>query len=82
MKKPANNAPVRGGAELRALLLFAKELGFTCDTANSTKLVFRRPDTKVVFAGYTSPSRLNTKKKLQKAYNEAEKLKKERLRHE
>lgn len=77
MKKSANNAPVRGGAELRDLLLFAKQLGFTCETANRTKLVFRRPDTKVVFAGYTSHSRLTTKKKLQKAVFEAEQRKKQ-----
>lgn len=79
MKKSANNAPVRGGAELRDLLKFAKELGFTAETTNGTKIAFRRPDTKVVFAKYFAHCRLSTRKNLVNAVKEAEKKKREQV---
>lgn len=79
MKKTANKAPVRGGAELRDLIQYAKELGFSCETTNGTGLKFRRPDTRLVFAGYLSHSRDGTRKKLMKAVQEAEKKKREQV---
>lgn len=68
-------APVRNGAELRKLLEWAKERGFTCEVSGSTHLIFRRPNTKSVYASY-SPSckfaRLKTRRDLNRALIEAE----------
>lgn len=68
-------APVRGGSELRELLEWAKSLGFTCDITGSTHLVFRRPNTRAVFASYTPScpyARRNTRRDLKRALREAE----------
>jgi hypothetical protein len=45
--------PVRNGSELRDLVLWAQEQGFTCDVTNAAHLVFRRPGTPSVYASYT-----------------------------
>lgn len=79
MSRSTNKPPVRGGAELRDLLIYARELGFTCETTGGTQLAFRRPDTKVVFAGYLAHSRNSTRKKLMKAVKEAEQRKREQV---
>jgi hypothetical protein len=64
-----------GGSELRKLIEFAKELGFTCETTGSTQLAFHRPHTRAVWASY-SPScrhaRKNTRRDLIKAVREAD----------
>ena len=69
------HAPKRCGSELRKLIEFAKELGFTCETTGSTQLSFRRPHTRAVWASY-SPScrhaRENTRHDLLRAVREAE----------
>jgi len=68
-------APRRKGSEMRKLIEFAKELGFTCEITGSTQLVFYRPHTRAVWASY-SPScrhaRKNTRHDLLKAVREAE----------
>lgn len=60
----------RRGSELRELIAYAKELGFTCEQTNSNHLVFRRPGTMPVWASL-SPScrcaRLNTRRDLKHA---------------
>lgn len=53
--------PVRNGSELRDLVLWAQELGFTCDVTNRAHLVFRRPGTPAVYASYT-PSDMHARK--------------------
>jgi hypothetical protein len=69
------SVPKRGGSELRKLIEFAKELGFTCEITGSTHLVFRRPHTRAVWAAYT-PSNCNARKftrhDLTKAVREAD----------
>jgi hypothetical protein len=64
-----------GGPELRALLDWAKELGFTCDITGGTHLVFRRPHTRPVYASYTPScpfARKRTKGDLRRALRDAE----------
>lgn len=67
--------PKRQGSEFRALVQWAAKLGFTCDLTNGKHLVFRRPNTRPVYASY-SPScyfaRENTKGDLRRALREAE----------
>lgn len=67
--------PQRGGSDLRKLIAFAKELGFTCEVTGSTQLIFRRPRTRAVWASYTPScrhARKNTRRDLIKAVAEAE----------
>jgi hypothetical protein len=69
------NAPVRNGAELRELILWAKARGFTCNTTGGTHLVFRRPNTRAVYASLTPScphARKNTRRDLKRALAEAE----------
>jgi len=69
------SAPQRGGSELRKLIDFAKELGFTCEVTGSTQLAFRRPGTRAVWASYTPScrhARKNTRRDLIKAVREAD----------
>lgn len=74
------SAPVRNGSELRQLLEWAKALGFTCDHTGHCHLVFRRPNTRQVYAS-GSPSckhaRKNTRRDLLRAVAEAEQKNKE-----
>jgi predicted RNA binding protein YcfA (HicA-like mRNA interferase family) len=55
-------APVRKGSDLRELIEWAKSLGFICDTTGGHHLVFRRPNTRQVFASFT-PSCIHARKK-------------------
>lgn len=67
--------PVRNGNELRELLAWAKERGFTCDISGGSHLVFRRPHTMPVFASYTPScmfARQKTRRDLKHALIESE----------
>lgn len=69
------SSPQRGGSELRKLIEFAKELGFTCEVTASTHLAFRRPHTRVVWASYTPScghARKRTRRDLIKAVRESD----------
>lgn len=69
------HAPRRNGSELRKLIEFAKDLGFTCHVTGSTQLTFRRPHTRAVWASYTPScrhARKNTRHDLIKAVREAD----------
>lgn len=69
------SAPQRCGPELRQLVKFAKELGFTCEVTGSNRLTFRRPHTRAVWASCTPGchhARKNTRCDLLRAVREAD----------
>ena len=69
------SAPIRCGSELRKLIEFAKELGFTCEITGSNQLSFRRPRTRAVWASCTPSchhARKNTRHDLLRAVREAD----------
>lgn len=69
------SAPQRCGSELRKLIEFAKELGFTCEITGSNQLSFRRPHTRAVWASCTPSchhARKNTRHDLLRAVREAD----------
>ena len=67
-------APTRNGSELRVLIAWAKRLGFSCDVGGK-HLIFRRPNTRHVYASYTPScphARKRTRQDILRALAEAE----------
>lgn len=69
------SAPPRQGTDFRELVEWAKSQGFTCDTTGGDHLIFRRPNTRPIYASRTpscSFARKKTRRDLQRAMAEAD----------
>ena len=65
----------RTGNELRNLIAWAKELGFSCEKTGGKHIIFRRPGTRAVYSSTTPSDHRayeNTKGKLKRAVRDAD----------